>query len=418
MIKNRFSRHFLMTFDKNCIYIHYMSLAIYASHITESRGRFHQENESKTRSCFQRDRDRILHSTAFRRLIHKTQVLVAHAGDCYRTRLTHSLEVAQIARSLAQNLNLNQDLSETIALCHDFGHTPFGHAGEDALNESMKNHGGFDHNAQSLRIVTSLEKHYIGFDGLNLTWETLEGLVKHNGSVINSDVDKQDIPFAIAEFNNQYDLELSSFASAEAQVAAFADDVAYNNHDIDDGLRVGLFSLEDLTKLPMIGDIIRKIKTQHPTIETSRLRHEMIRRMIGNMVDDITTESKKRLQQYNPESVVHIRNLGKPVIGFSKEMEEIHQSLKIFLKKHMYRHYKVNRSVSKAKRIVSDLFTLFYNEPHLLPEEWFKPCFEAKKRKKDNELARVICDYIAGMTDRFAMEEHNNLFNLSKTSMV
>ena len=384
-------------------------LANFASQPDKTRGRLYAEPENSTRSPFQRDRDRVLHSGAFRRLIHKTQVFIAHVGDYYRTRLTHSLEVAQIARSISRELKVNEDLAETLALCHDLGHTPFGHAGEEALDTAMQNHGGFDHNAQSLRIVTHLEQRYADFDGLNLTWETLEGLVKHNGPVVGAENPIETAPYAIRKYSENHDLELSGHAGIEAQIAAISDDIAYNNHDIDDGLRAGLFTIDDLLPLPLVGDIFTQVMTAYPSLEPRRLRHEAIRRLISQMVSDVVAETEKRVNENNIQRAEDVRALSHSVAEFSSQMQESHLALKEFLRAKMYRHSEVNRSMSKARRIVKDLFSLFYDEPHLLPEEWQELC--DKPGSETN--ARIICDYIAGMTDRFAVEEHKTLFNLS-----
>ena len=385
-------------------------LANFASQPDKTRGRLYAEPESSTRSPFQRDRDRVLHSGAFRRLIHKTQVFIAHVGDYYRTRLTHSLEVAQIARSISRELKVNEDLAETLALCHDLGHTPFGHAGEEALDTAMQNHGGFDHNAQSLRIVTHLEQRYADFDGLNLTWETLEGLVKHNGPVVGAENPIEKAPYAIRKYYEKHDLELSGHAGIEAQIAAISDDIAYNNHDIDDGLRAGLFTIDDLLPLPLVGDIFTQVMSTFPSLEPSRLRHEAIRRLISQMVSDVVAETEKRVNENNIQRAEDIRALSYSVAEFSSQMQESHLALKEFLRAKMYRHSEVNRSMSKARRIVKDLFSLFYDEPHLLPEELKELC----DKPGSETTARIICDYIAGMTDRFAVEEHKTLFNLSE----
>lgn len=382
--------------------------AIFASRSDQSRGRLFPEAESTTRSVFQRDRDRIVHSGAFRRLKHKTQVFVAHVGDSYRTRLTHSLEVAQIARSVARELKLDEDLAETLALAHDLGHTPFGHAGEDALHESMKPFGGFDHNAQSLRIITDLEHRYISFDGLNLTWESLEGIVKHNGPLLNAKTQLKDLPFAIRVFAEQMDLELDGWPGPEAQVAALSDDIAYNNHDIDDGLRAGLFSIDDLADLPIIGEFIRDIHAQHGKVEPRRLRHEAIRRMISRMIGDLVTETTSRIQKHKPQSVDDVRHLGAELVGFSDQMMQQNLEIKAFLHQRMYRHSSVTRSMSKARRLMKELFALFLAEPELLPEEWLNQC----KSGNQNDTSRVVCDYIAGMTDRFAIAEYRRLFDI------
>jgi dGTPase len=384
------------------------SLASYASNASQSKGRLHIEPESRTRSAFQRDRDRIVHCSAFRRLKHKTQVFVAHVGDSYRTRLTHSLEVAQIARSVARELKLDEDLAETLALAHDLGHTPFGHAGEDALHEAMSPYGGFDHNAQTLRIVTRLEQRYLAFDGLNLTWESLEGVVKHNGPLLKSGTDMSALPYAIRVHAEQQDLQLDGWPSAEAQIAALADDIAYNNHDIDDGLRAGLFTLEELTALPVIGDILTDLLQHHADADPKRIRHEAIRRMISRMIFDLVSETQKRLEKFRPESVDDIRGLDRAIASFSSEMEQQNLEIKQFLRQRMYKHFTVNRSMSKAKRLVRDLFGLLLAEPSLMPDDWAVRCADFSEA----ERARYVCDYVAGMTDRFAIAEYRRLFDI------
>ena len=397
-------------------------LAPWACHIGDSRGRLHAEAESRSRGCFQRDRDRIIHSAAFRRLEYKTQVFVNHEGDFFRTRLTHSLEVSQIARSICRTLRLNEDLAEALALAHDLGHPPFGHAGEDALKEMMAPYGGFDHNAQSLRVVTRLEQRYAAFDGLNLTWETLEGVVKHNGPLIGrpsgglgggpeDGVDgagSTPLPEGIATYARSHDLELHTYASAEAQVAALADDIAYNNHDIDDGLRAGLFSINDLEAVPFVADMIREVASRYPGIENSRLIHEVVRRLIGLMVDDLSRETALRIKALGPASADAIRGHDQPVASFSTEMQGNDRALKTFLFENMYRHYKLNRMTSKARRLVRNLFRLFVEEPGCLPTEWRRRAGAPGSR----ETARVVADYIAGMTDRFAVDEHRRLFDV------
>lgn len=373
-----------------------------------SRGRLFDEPDSATRTCFQRDRDRIIHSAAFRRLEYKTQVFVNHEGDFFRTRLTHSLEVSQIARSVCRSLGLNEDLGETLALAHDLGHPPFGHAGEDALKDMLEPYGGFDHNAQSLKVVTTLEAHYAEFLGLNLTWETLEGVVKHNGPMVTPERPASDLPRAVAEYNAKHDLELDTFASAEAQVAAIADDVAYNNHDLDDGLRAGLFTIEDLADVPLAGPIFANVRKTYPDLDDSRVTYEAIRRMIGDMVEDLLAETRGRLQDLDPKSPDDIRAHSKPVAGFSESMRANDAALKKFLFDNMYRHYKLNRMTSKAKRVVKELFKLLVKEPECLPSEW-----RVLTRGADAaETARIVADYIAGMTDRFAFDEYQNLFDV------
>jgi len=383
------------------------NLAVYACHPQHSRGRLHAEPESTTRSCFQRDRDRIIHAAAFRRLQYKTQVFVNHEGDFFRTRLTHSLEVSQIARSIAQNLSLNQYLAETLALAHDMGHTPFGHAGEFELEDLMTPYGGFDHNAQSLRVVTHLEHRYAEFDGLNLTWETLEGVVKHNGPMTGFDGAKP-LPWAIVEYAQDQDLELSTYASAEAQVAAVADDVAYNNHDIDDGLRAGLFTIADIRSVDFVGRTFAAVEKRYPDLDFSRTVHEVVRRTIGLMVEDILSETRTRLADVAPRSVDDVRGCDHAVVGFSDAMAQNDRELKAFLFPNMYRHYKLNRMTSKARRVVRDLFELFLREPGTLPTQWQV----GAEVPGSPETARVVADYLAGMTDRYALDEHRRLFDL------
>ncbi len=383
-------------------------LAPYACKSELSRGRLHPEEESATRSVFQRDRDRIIHSAAFRRLKHKTQVFVYHEGDNYRTRLTHTLEVSQIARSISRVLGLDEDLAEALALAHDLGHPPFGHAGEDVLAEMMAPYGGFDHNGQSLRIVTKLEHRYAEFDGLNLTWDTLEGLVKHNGPLTGFP-GAPPLPWAVAEHAAVQDLELDTFASAEAQVAALADDIAYNNHDIDDGLRAGLFTIQDLMDVPLVGPVFREVAERYPFVERSRQIHEAVRKLIGEMVTDCISESKARLAELRPRSADDVRRAGQPVIAFSEQMRNHDMALKKFLFANMSRHYKVNRETSKAKRVLRDLFGLLLDEPGCLPTEW-KAMTDGPRTPA---TARVVADYVAGMTDRFALEEHRRLFDVN-----
>src|SRR5215469_5026310 len=386
-------------------------LAPYACRPEASRGRLHREPESSSRTAFQRDRDRIIHSTAFRRLQYKTQVFVYHEGDHYRTRLTHSLEVAQIARSISRALGLNEDLAEALALAHDLGHTPFGHAGEDALAAAMEPYGGFGHNDQTLRILTRLERRYAGFDGLNLTWEALEGTVKHNGP-LSGKTDAKPVPSSIAEYVRQHDLELATWPSAEAQVAALSDDIAYNNHDIDDGFRAGLFTLDDLRDVPLIGEALAEVRKSNRAIDDSRAIHEAVRRLIDRMVTDVVAETKRRLAQSAIVSAEAVRKSDAPVVAFSDVMREREKGLRAFLFERMYRHYRVNRMSSKARRVVGDLFGIFNREPDLLPSEWRD---EAMKHDAKGR-ARLIADYIAGMTDRFALDEHRRLFDYDATT--
>jgi dGTPase len=378
-----------------------------------SRGRLFGEPPSKTRSAFRRDCDRVIHSTAFRRLKHKTQVFVFHEGDHYRTRLTHSLEVAQIARALARQLGLDEDLTETLALAHDLGHPPFGHAGERALDKCLKAHGGFDHNAQTLRVVTSLEHRYPSFDGLNLTWESLEGIVKHNGPLTDregSPIERYrecGIPVGISDYMKTIDLELWSFASLEAQVAAIADDIAYDAHDIDDGLRAGLFAVDDLREMPITADMIAEIDRRYPGLDDVLRGAELVRELISRLISSVDMEARKRLGSAQPRSVEDIRNCGRTLIAFSPEVTEAEAGIKAFLKKHMYRHEWVMRIMGDAERIVSDLFARYQRDLSELPAEWR----DGVEQEAEGSRARRIGNFIAGMTDRFALTEHQRLFD-------
>jgi dGTPase len=380
--------------------------APYACAPWASRGRRFPEPESATRTPFQRDRDRIIHSSAFRRLKGKTQVFVAHEGDLYRTRLTHSLEVSQIARSLARTLGADEDLAEALALAHDLGHPPFGHAGEAALQACMADFGGFDHNAQTLRVLTALEARYADFDGLNLTWETLEGVVKHNGPLLAPGQSEADLPWALTAYEGWRALELHTYPGIEAQIAAMSDDVAYNNHDIDDGLRAGLFTVEGVLDLPMVGAAFRAAEAAHPGLERHRLIHEVVRRLIGMMVDDLVGETRARLAAASPQSADDVRGMDHAVVAFSEQMRANEKPLREFLWQNMYRHFKVNRMIARARRVVSDLFAAFMDDPGVLPSDWAKRAGASG----DHQTARVVCDYIAGMSDAFALEEHRKLF--------
>ena len=386
-----------------------MTLAPYACLPDASRGRLHPERMSSFRSPFQRDRDRIIHSSAFRRLKHKTQVFVEHEGDYYRTRLTHSIEVAQVARTISGVLGLNTDLAEAIALAHDLGHTPFGHTGEDALGLLMEPFGGFDHNAQALRIVTRLERHYADFDGLNLTWEALEGIAKHNGPVIGPNADKKHegpLPYALAEVNAAWDLELDTHASAEAQVAAIADDVAYSHHDLHDGLRSGLFTEDDLMELPVTGPAFEEVDRLYSGLEKMRRRHEALRRVFGRMVEDVIAVAQNRLSAAQPQSVEDIRLMGTTVIRFSKPLYQELKAIRSFLFHRMYRAPSVMAERARVTRVVNDLFPLFLSRPELLPAEWRA---DIEAARDEVTLARIVADYVAGMTDRFAIQEHARL---------
>ena len=381
-------------------------LADYAADPSRSRGRLHPEPESERRSAFQRDRDRIIHSGAFRKLEYKTQVFVHHVGDYYRTRLTHSLEVAQIARSIARVLRLDEDLAEAIALAHDLGHTPFGHAGEDALADAMAPYGGFDHNEQALRVLVALEQRYIAFDGLNLSWEAVEGVVKHNGPIIGAQANGTPVPATIRDIDAAWDLDLAGFPSLEAQVAALSDDIAYNNHDIDDGVRAELISVDDLRDLPLVGPIVADIERQHGDVHRRRLIHELTRRLIGQMVDDVIDETACRLRGGGVDSADAVRAAGRPMVAFSDIMSGELQSLRQFLFQRIYRHPEVNRETSKARRLVRRLFDLFMAEPNVLPLEWTADA----QAEAAPARARLVADYIAGMTDRYAVLEYRRLF--------
>jgi dGTPase len=387
--------------------------ARYACNPDASRGRLFSESPSRTRSPFRRDCDRVIHSTAFRRLKHKTQVFVFHEGDHYRTRLTHSLEVAQIARALARQLGLDEDLTETLALAHDLGHPPFGHAGERALDACLKAYGGFDHNAHTLRVLTSLEHRYPEFDGLNLTWESLEGVVKHNGPLTERDgtplgrYRDRGIPLGIAEFDRIYNMELWTFASLEAQAAAIADDIAYDAHDIDDGLRAGLFQVDDLRVMPLTADIIADIDKHYPGLDEARRGAELVRELISHLIGAVILETGKRLEIAQPETVDDVRRYGDQLIAFSADVTEAEAAIKGFLKLRMYRHQWVMRVMGDAEQIVSNLFARYQKNPSDLPAEWL----EGTESETEGARARRIGNFIAGMTDRFALIEHQRLFD-------
>ena len=388
--------------------------AAYAADPGKSRGRRWPEPASPTRNAFRRDCDRIIHSSAFRRLAHKTQVFVYHEGDHYRTRLTHTLEVAQIARSLARALGLDEDLAEALALAHDLGHPPFGHAGERALDEALSRFGGFDHNAQALRIVTDLERRYAAFDGLNLTWETLEGLVKHNGPLTDragqavARYRERGVPSAILAYTKIQDLELWSQPSAEAQVAALSDDIAYDAHDIDDGLRADLFTLDDIAAVAIIGDIVHEIDAAFPTLEPTRRVHEVVRRLITRMIEDVIAETGRRAAAHKP-SAAEIRKAVSPLIAFSPAMQKADAAIKGFLYPRMYRHARVMRVMDDAEKVVRDLFAHYAETPADLPAEWA----HASALTDESARARHIADYIAGMTDRYALIEHAKYFKVT-----
>ena len=387
--------------------------SVYACDPDHSRGRLFAEPPSRTRSPFRRDCDRVIHSTAFRRLKYKTQVFVFHEGDHYRTRLTHSLEVAQIARALARQFGLDEDLTETLALAHDLGHPPFGHAGERALDSCLEAHGGFDHNAQTLRVLTSLEHRYPEFDGLNLSWESLEGVVKHNGPLTDRNgtaigrYRDRGIPPGISEYNGIYDLELWSFASLEAQVAAIADDIAYDAHDIDDGLRAGLFTVDDLRIMPLTAEMIAEIGRHYPDLDDDRRGAELVRELISCLIGAVVLEAHKRLDAVRPKSVDEVRHHGEVLIAFPPDVAQAEAEIKAFLKMRMYRHKRVMRVMGEAEQILFDLFARYQKSPGDLPAEWLPP----EGGDSETERARRIGNFIAGMTDRFALTEHQRLFD-------
>jgi dGTPase len=383
-----------------------MKLASYATPLTKSLGRIVKEENLNDQFPFLTDRNRIIHSMAFRRLEYKTQVFVNHVGDHYRTRLTHSLEVAQVASTIARMLNLNEDLTETIALCHDLGHPPFGHAGEDGLNEAAKKFGGFNHNFQTLRILTKLEQRHVEFDGLNLTWETLEGTIKHNGP-ITTPIAK--LPKIVQEISGKADLLLDQYPSLEAQISGLADDIAYCNHDIDDGIRAGMFEIEDLNQIKLIGKIYKEVNAAYPKINRSKLLNEIIRRIVKHMTQDLVFETQRNIKHYKISKPEDVRNQPSAIVSFSKEVEEMRNLLKAFLMKNVYRNYLVNRMSEKGKLILKDLFNRFLEKPYCLPTEWALKT----ENKSEEEIAKVIIDFIAGMTDRYAIEEHKKLFDPS-----
>ncbi len=376
--------------------------ANYACTPSDSRGRLYPEAESGHRSCFQRDRDRIIHASSFRRLKHKTQVFVEHEGDYFRTRLTHSIEVAQVARTIARALGANEDLTEAIALAHDLGHTPFGHTGEDALCDLMAPYGGFDHNAQAIRIVTNLERHYADFDGLNLTWESLEGIAKHNGPVAAP------YPWALAEYNARHDLELTTYASLEAQIAAIADDIAYNHHDLHDGLRAGLFEVADIMALPLVGPFFGEVDTAYPDVDPTRRRHEALRRFFGVLVEDVIAYANTALGALDPASPRDIRHAGRAMVRFSDQVFADLKEVRAFLFIRMYRAPRVVETRAIVTDVVNDLFPHMMAHPDQLPRQWQA---EVRAAQDDTTLARLVCDYIAGMTDRFALQTHRRIFN-------
>ncbi len=386
--------------------------AVYAADPAQSRGRRWAEPASPTRNAFRRDCDRMIHSTAFRRLAHKTQVFVYHEGDHYRTRLTHTLEVAQIARSLARALGLDEDLAEALALAHDLGHPPFGHAGERALDGCLADFGEFDHNAQALRIVTDLERRYATFDGLNLSWETLEGLVKHNGPLVDRQgiavgrYVRHGVPAPIVAYSKLQDLELWTYASAEAQVAALSDDIAYDAHDIDDGLRADLFTLDDIAAVPLVGNVLSVIDAQHPGLEAGRRVHETVRALITRMIEDVIAETGRRVAMLKPRRATDVREAPRPMVGFSPAMEKADRDIKDFLYPRMYRHDRVMHVMADAERVVRDLFAHYAGTPADLPEEWGEGIGATDAVAR----ARRIADYIAGMTDRYALIEHAKYF--------
>ncbi|MFB2551653.1 deoxyguanosinetriphosphate triphosphohydrolase [Ensifer soli] len=399
-----------MTLDRHALGFGTGERAVFASDPWTTRGRLYPETASLTRSDFQRDRDRIVHTTAFRRLKHKTQVFIAADGDHYRTRLTHTIEVAQIARALARALRLDEDLAEGVALVHDFGHTPFGHTGEDALHEMLEPYGGFDHNAQSLRIVTKLERRYAEFDGLNLTWESLEGLVKHNGPLLTPEGagTRGPVPQPILDYCALHDLELATYASLEAQVAAIADDIAYNTHDIDDGLRSGFLSFDMLEEIPFLARLMGEVRALYPGLEAARFTHEIMRRQITAMVEDVISVSQARLGQHRPQSAAEVRLAGAPIATFSEAMADTDRAIKRLLMTRIYRHPEVMRVRQAAASIVVDLYRAFMADPLLMQNHhWIDQIAGMAEPAK----ARHVGDYLAGMTDTYAVSVHRRLFD-------
>ncbi len=378
--------------------------ARYAADPLATRGRALAQAPSPTRTEFQRDRDRVLHSTAFRRLKHKTQVFVYHEGDHFRTRLTHTLEVAQIARSIARALGLDEDLAETVALAHDLGHAPFGHSGERALDARMAAYGGFDHNAQSLRVLTRLERRYAEFDGLNLTFESLEGVAKHNGPLVGG---PRPASPAMAEVTARAGVPLEGHATAEAQAAAIADDIAYDAHDIDDGLRAGLFTLDELADDPLLADILAEVDARHPGLDEDRRGPEVVRRVITRLVEDAIAESAGRIDALAPADVDAVRGAGRAMIAFSDPIAEAERGVKRLLTARMYRHAQVDRVMAEAAGVVGDLFDRYFADPAALPAEWAREA----GRGGETGHARAVADFIAGMTDRYALTEHRRLFD-------
>lgn len=399
-----------MTIDTKALGFGDVARSAYACDPWSSRGRLHPESDSLTRSAFQRDRDRIIHTTAFRRLKHKTQVFIAQDGDHYRTRLTHTIEVAQVARSLARALRLDEDLAEGVALVHDFGHTPFGHTGEDALDEKLRDYGGFDHNAQSLRIVTRLERRYAEYDGINLTWEALEGLVKHNGPLVMKDnlAGAKPVPQPILDYSKRHDLWLDTYASLEAQVAAISDDIAYNTHDIDDGLRSGYLTFEMLEEVPFLHRLMSEVSTRYPGLEETRFTNEIMRRQITAMVEDVIGVSQANLSEIRPESADAVRHAGRTMACFSDDMATVDHQIKTLLFKRIYRHPDIMEIRKGAGQIVSDLFDAYMADPQLMGSH---PWIDGLETLERFQLARHVADYLAGMTDTYAYNTHRRLFD-------
>jgi dGTPase len=384
-----------------------MKLSSYACDPEKSAGRLHKEKFESIRLPYFKDRDRVIHSSAFRRLEYKTQVFVNHAGDHYRTRLTHSLEVAQISKLISAELGLNQELSETVALCHDIGHPPFGHAGEDGLNEAAQEFGGFDHNVQTMRVITYLEQKYPEFDGLNLTWETLEGVAKHNGPFEGKENKNRKTPKILTEISNKFNLRLDTFPSLEAQVAGYSDDIAYSNHDIDDGIRAGLIKIEDLRGIHPIGSIHDSVLSAYPNTTLPKIISETIRRIVKHMINDLIHETQRNIDFHKIKSPQDARDADREIVCFSEETLLMKNKLRSFLMDNVYRNYRVNRMTFKAKQIVTDLFNRLMEQPDCLPTEWYDKIVG----KSTIDKANIIIDYIAGMTDRYAIEEHRKLFN-------
>ncbi|MGL9725728.1 MAG: deoxyguanosinetriphosphate triphosphohydrolase [Wolbachia sp.] len=382
-------------------------LLSYACFPSKTRGRYFKEPEDENRSCFQRDRDRIIHSNAFRKLGYKTQVFINYEHDYYRTRLTHSLEVAQIARSIARRLKLDEDITECIALAHDLGHPPFGHTGEDALVQVDNEKYKFDHNVQAIRILTHLEQKHADFNGMNLSWEVIEGVAKHNGPLIGQNSLSHTNNQLLLEYNEKYNLKLEEFSSIEAQVASIADDIAYSVHDLDDAFRANLITIKDLPNIPLIGKMFKDVRSEYSDLPQNKLIHESLSRTVGIMINDVVFQTEKNIKDYKIKSIEDVRSLNKMLVTCSSSIVQATEEMKKFNMEKIYRSYKLSRTMNKAKRIIHELFQCFYENPKLLPTEWNELTCRSQQRSV------IICDYISGMTDRFAIHEHRRIFDTS-----